>query len=124
MPKILLVEDNELNRVMLTRRLQRLHYSVVVAHDATQGRALASSERPDLILMDIGLPGRMDGLQLTQVLKSDPAMKQIPIIVLTAQGMEVRDKAFAAGCEAFALKPVAFSKLQEMIENLMLQHKN
>jgi len=123
MPKILLVEDNELNRQMLTRRLQRLHYDVVVALDAEDGRSLASSERPDLILMDIGLPG-MDGLQLTQLLKADPATKQIPIIVLTALGMEARDQAFASGCEAFAMKPIAFSKLQEMIEALVLQHKS
>ena len=119
MPKILLVEDNEMNRDMLSRRLLRLGYSVVVAEDGEEGHELAVHEHPDLIVMDVALP-RMDGLEVTRLLKSNDETKQIPIIVLTAYSQN-REKAFAAGCDAFASKPVSFRKLNEMIESQLVK---
>src|SRR5436189_6466102 len=89
MPKILLVEDNEMNRDMLSRRLQRKGYSVVTAHDGQQGHSLACSEMPDLILMDISLPV-MGGWEVTRLLKTNEATRNIPIIALTAHAW-VRD---------------------------------
>jgi len=119
MPKILLVEDNEMNRDMLSRRLQRRGYSVVAAHDGEQGLLMARSEMPDLILMDISLP-LMDGLQVTRLLKSDDATRHIPIIALTAHALVTdRDKAFEAGCDDYDTKPVEFSRLNEKIDTLL-----
>jgi len=119
MPKILLVEDNEMNRDMLSRRLQRRGYSVVAAYDGEQGLLMARSEMPDLILMDISLP-LMDGLQVTRLLKSDEATRHIPIIALTAHALVTdRDKAFEAGCDDYDTKPVEFGRLNEKIDTLL-----
>jgi two-component system, cell cycle response regulator DivK len=123
MPKILLVEDNEMNRDMLSRRLQRKGYCVVTAHDGEQGLLMARSEMPDLILMDISLP-LMGGLEVTRLLKSDEATRQIPIIALTAHALVTdRDKAFEAGCDDYDTKPVEFGRLSEKIENLLTVKK-
>jgi two-component system, cell cycle response regulator DivK len=123
MPKILLVEDNEMNRDMLSRRLQRKGYSVVTAHDGEQGLLMARSEMPDLILMDISLP-LMGGLEVTRLLKGDEATRQIPIIALTAHALVTdRDKAFEAGCDDYDTKPVEFGRLSEKIENLLTVKK-
>ena len=123
MPKILLVEDNEMNRDMLSRRLQRKGYSVVTAHDGEQGHSLACSEMPDLILMDISLPVR-NGWEVTRLLKSNESTRHIPIIVLIAHAWVTdRDKAFQAGCDDYDTKPVEFGRLSEKIENLLTVKK-
>lgn len=123
MQKILLVEDNEMNRDMLSRRLERKGYRVVTAQDGNQGYSLARSERPDLILMDLSLPA-MDGWQVTQLLKADESTRHIPIIVLTAHVLvSDRQKAFAAGCDDYDTKPVDFARLSEKIENLLVERK-
>lgn len=123
MPKILLVEDNEMNRDMLSRRLQRKGYEVVAAHDGDQGRKMAFAELPDLILMDISLPV-MSGWEVTRLLKSNPATKHIPIIALTAHALITdRQKAFEAGCDDYDTKPVDFGRLSEKIENFLLAKK-
>ena len=123
MPKILLVEDNEMNRDMLSRRLERKGYSVVTAHDGQQGHSLACSEMPDLILMDISLPLR-DGWEVTRLLKNNESTQHIPIIVLTAHAWVTdRDKAFEAGCDDYDTKPVEFGRLSEKIENLLTVKK-
>ena len=119
MPKILLVEDNEMNRDMLSRRLQRKGYSVVAAHDGEQGLLLARSEMPDLILMDISLP-LMGGLEVTRLLKNNESTRHIPIIVLTAHALVTdRERAFEAGCDDYDTKPVEFSRLNEKIDTLL-----
>jgi two-component system, cell cycle response regulator DivK len=123
MPKILLVEDNEMNRDMLSRRLERKGYLVVTAQDGKQGYLLARSETPDLILMDISLP-TMDGWEVTRLLKADDSTRHIPIIVLTAHALvSDREKAFAAGCDDYDTKPVEFARLSEKIENLLVERK-
>jgi CheY-like chemotaxis protein len=123
MQKILLVEDNEMNRDMLSRRLERKGYRVVTAQDGKQGYSLARSERPDLILMDLSLPA-MDGWQVTHLLKADESTRHIPIIVLTAHVLvSDRQKAFAAGCDDYDTKPVDFARLSEKIENLLVERK-
>ena len=123
MPKILLVEDNEMNRDMLSRRLERKGYRVVVAQDGRQGYLLARSERPDLILMDLSLPV-MDGWEVTRLLKSNGSTSRIPIIVLTAHALVTdREKAFEAGCDDYDTKPVEFARLSEKIENLLVVRK-
>jgi two-component system cell cycle response regulator DivK len=120
MPKILLVEDNEMNRDMLSRRLQRSGYSVITAHDGEQGYTLATTEHPDLILMDIGLP-IMDGWEATRLLKSNQHTRHIPIIALTAHALvSDREKAFESGCDDYDTKPVEFARLSEKIENLLV----
>ena len=119
MPKLLLVEDNEMNRDMLSRRLQRRGYEVVIAVDGGEGVAKAKSEKPDLILMDLSLPV-MDGLQATAQIKADPATKPIPVLALTAHAMaDDRDKALAAGCEDYDTKPIELPRLLEKIGNLL-----
>ena len=119
MAKILLVEDNEMNRDMLSRRLQRYGYSVVTASDGRQGYAMAASEAPDLILMDVGLP-EMDGWEVTRLLKSNESTRHIPIVALTAHVMQSdREKAFQSGCDDYDTKPIEFSRLREKIENLL-----
>ena len=124
MPKILLVEDNEMNRDMLSRRLQRKGYTVVTAHDGEQGHLLAHSECPDIILMDISLPV-MDGWEVTRLLKADQATRHIPIIALTAHALVTdRAKAFEIGCDDYDTKPVEFGRLSEKIENLLLVRKS
>jgi CheY-like chemotaxis protein len=123
MIKILLVEDNEMNRDMLSRRLQRKGYSVVVAHDGEQGHLLARSELPDIVLMDISLP-RMDGWEVTRLLKSDESTRHIPIIALTAHAMVTdREKAFEVGCDDYDTKPIEFGRLSEKIESLLVARK-
>ncbi|HSI72001.1 MAG TPA: response regulator [Fimbriimonas sp.] len=119
MPKILLVEDNEMNRDMLSRRLMRRGYVVVIALEGETGLALAASESPDLILMDMSLPV-LDGWEATRQLKADPATCDIPVIALTAHAMSSdRDKAMEAGCDDYDTKPVELPRLLEKIENLL-----
>ena len=123
MPKILLVEDNEMNRDMLSRRLQRKGYTVVTAHDGQQGHAMACSEAPDLILMDISLPV-MNGWEVTRLLKSNETTRHIPIIALTAHALVTdREKAFEAGCDDYDTKPVEFNRLNDKIDNLLVVKK-
>jgi|SRR5581483_2238946 CheY-like chemotaxis protein len=123
MPRILLVEDNEMNRDMLSRRLERIGYSVVTAVDGEHGYSLAQSENPDLILMDISLP-TMDGWEVTKLLKANPGTRHIPVIAVTAHVL-VGDRARAAevGCSDYDTKPVDFERLRGKIENL-LSEKN
>lgn len=111
MHKILLVEDNEMNRDMLTRRLHRHGFSVCSAHDGAAGVAMASSEQPDLILMDVAL-GEMDGWEATLLIKANPATSAIPIIALTAHALASdRDKSVEVGCSDFDTKPVDMQRL-------------
>ena len=119
MAKILIIEDTENNRVLLGRRLKPKGYDIVTAEDAERGLALLPDERPDLILMDVGLPG-MDGWTATRQLKSDPASRQIPVIALTAHAMEGdREKAMQAGCDDYETKPIDFNRLFEKIDRLL-----
>ena len=119
MAKILLVEDNEMNRDMLSRRLHRKGYDVVIAIDGAEGVALARSEAPALILMDMSLPV-LDGWEATRQLKAAPETYSIPIIALTAHAMAGdREKAIAAGCNDYDAKPVEFSRVLEKIEVLL-----
>ena len=120
MPTILLVEDNELNRDMLSRRLIRRGYTVITAHDGEQGHAMACHESPDLILMDVGLP-RMDGWQVTRLLKSNAGTREIPIIALTAHALLTdREKAREVGCDDYDTKPIEFDRLLHKIESLLV----
>lgn len=119
MPKILLVEDNEMNRDMLSRRLQKKGYEVLIAVDGNQGVTMAQSEAPALILMDMSLPV-LDGWDATRQLKSTPATQSIPIVALTAHAMSGdRDKALEAGCDDFDTKPIELTRLLEKIEALL-----
>ena len=116
--KVLLVEDNEMNRDMLSRRLARRGYDLVFAGDGQLAVELAARESPALILMDMGLPV-MDGWEATRRIKADPATRAIPVIALTAHAMaEDRDKALAAGCDDYDTKPVDITRLLEKIEAL------
>jgi two-component system, cell cycle response regulator DivK len=119
MAKILLVEDNDINRDMLVRRLQRRGYTMVTAVDGQQGVDMARSEKPDLILMDMSLP-LLDGWEATRQIKGDPNIKHIPVIGLTAHAMVGdREQALKAGCDEYATKPVEFEKLIELMNRLM-----
>src|SRR5713226_3594527 len=119
MPKILLVEDNEMNRDMLSRRLERRGYQVVIAVDGEQGVAMAQSEAPDLILMDLSLP-TLDGLEAARQLKAAPETQAIPIIALTAHAMVGdRDKAIQAGCDDYDTKPIELPRLLDKIQNIL-----
>jgi CheY-like chemotaxis protein len=119
MPKLLLVEDNEYNRDMLTRRLQRKGYEVVVAVDGGEGVAKARAEKPDLILMDMHLPV-LDGWEATRQLKEADDTRAIPIIALTADAMAGdREKAMEAGCDDYDTKPIEFPRLLTKIESLL-----
>jgi CheY-like chemotaxis protein len=119
MPKILLVEDNEASADALARRLERRDYTVVIASDGHQAVAFAKSKSPDLILMDLGLPG-IDGWDATAHLKADKETSHIPIIVLSAHAMpNDRHQALAAGGDDFDSKPVKFDRLLEKIETLL-----
>ncbi len=119
MAKILLVEDNEMNRDMLSRRLARKGYEVVCAVDGGQGVTMAATESPDLILMDMSLPV-MDGWEATRTVKADAATRAIPIIALTAHAMEGDEqKALAAGCDDYDTKPVDLPRLLGKIEALL-----
>jgi two-component system cell cycle response regulator DivK len=121
MKKILLIEDNELNRDMLSRRLQKRGYEVVTAVDGETGIAMAQAEAPALILMDVTLPG-IDGLEATRRLKAAPQTRHIPIVALTAHTMvSDRDTALAAGCDDFDTKPIELPRLLEKIESLLNQ---
>jgi CheY-like chemotaxis protein len=119
MARILLVEDNEMNRDMLSRRLVRRGYDVVIAVDGEQGVAMARSEAPALILMDMSLPG-LDGWEATRRIKAASETKLIPVIALTAHAMSGdREKAVAAGCDDFDTKPVDLDRLLQKIEALL-----
>jgi len=119
MAKILLVEDNEMNRDMLWRRLERRGYTVVVAGDGSQGVETARQEQPDLILMDISLPV-MDGWEATRILKADPSTQAIPIMALTAHAMAAdREKCLEAGCDEYETKPVDLNRLLLKIQALL-----
>jgi CheY-like chemotaxis protein len=119
MPKILLVEDNEMNRDMLSRRLQRQGMEVLIAVDGEQGVSLAKSEMPELVLMDMSLPV-MDGYEATRRLKADPDTKGIPVIALTAHAMAGdREKSIEAGCDDYDTKPVELPRLMSKIRALL-----
>ena len=119
MPKVLLVEDNEMNRDMLSRRLVRRGYEVVFAVDGQQGVDLAKSARPDIILMDMSLPV-IDGWEATRRVKADDATKSVPVIGLTAHAMSGdREKAMEAGCDDYDTKPVELDRLIGKMERLL-----
>jgi two-component system, cell cycle response regulator DivK len=119
MPRILLIEDNEMNRDMLSRRLARKGYEVSIAIDGRQGLAMALRGEFALVLMDLSLP-EMDGWEATRRLRSDPRTQSLPIIALTAHAMAGdRDKALEAGCDEYDSKPVDFPRLLAKIEALL-----
>ena len=119
MPKLLYVEDNEMNRDMLSRRLQRRGFEMLIAVDGEQGLAMAAAEHPDLILMDMSLPV-VDGWEATRRLKAAPDTQGIPIIGLTAHAMAAdRDKCLEAGCDDYDTKPVELPRLLEKVERLL-----
>jgi CheY-like chemotaxis protein len=119
MAKILLVEDNEMNRDMLSRRLQRRGYQVVMAVDGVEGINMAQLEAPDLILMDMSLPV-LDGWEATRRIKTDPKTQSIVIIALTAHAMTGdREKALAVGCDDYDTKPIEFSRLLSKIDQAL-----
>ena len=122
MAKILLVEDNEMNRDMLSRRLLRKGYEVVMAVDGGQAVAMAQSEKPDLILMDMSLPV-IDGWEATRRVKADETSSRIPIIALTAHAMSGdRERALSAGCDDYDTKPIEMPRLLEKIDALLARH--
>jgi CheY-like chemotaxis protein len=119
MSKILLVEDNEMNRDMLSRRLERKEFEVIIAVDGQAGINMATAESPDLILMDLSLPV-IDGWEATRRIKDDAATQSIPVIALTAHAMAGDEqKALAAGCDDYDTKPVNFKRLLGKIETLL-----
>src|SRR5437667_1610366 len=119
MPKILLVEDNEMNRDMLSRRLARKGYEVLIAMDGGQGIEMAQTQAPELILMDMSLPV-VDGWEATRRLKAEPATQNIPVIALTAHAMAGdREKALEAGCDDYDTKPIELPRLLGKIEALL-----
>ena len=119
MPKILLVEDNEMNRDMLSRRLVRGGYEVIIAEDGARGVAMATSGRPHSILMDMSLPV-IDGWEATRRIKATPELRKIPIIALTAHAMATdREKALEAGCDDYDTKPIELQRLLGKIETLL-----
>ena len=119
MAKILLVEDNEMNRDMLSRRLKRKDFEVVIAVDGQAGVDMAGAENPDIIRMDLSLPV-MDGWEATRRIKADDGTKGIPVIALTAHAMQGdEEKALEAGCDDYDTKPVNFKRLLEKIQNLL-----
>lgn len=119
MAKLLLVEDNDINRDMMVRRLQRRGYTLVSAVDGQQAIDMAKLEKPDIILMDMSLPV-IDGWEATRRIKADPAVKHISVIGLTAHAMVGdREQALKAGCDDYSTKPVDFEKLVELINRLL-----
>jgi len=119
MPKILLIEDNEMNRDMLSRRLVMRGFDVVVAIDGSSGAAAAAGEQPDLILMDVSLPD-MDGFEVTRQLRAQPGTATIPVIALTAHSMDTdRLHAMEAGCQDYDTKPVDLARLLAKINALL-----
>lgn len=122
MVKILLVEDNEMNRDMLSRRLQRKGYEVIVAVDGETGVSIAQSELPDLILMDMNLPV-LDGWEATKQIRAHQTTTRIPIIAQTAHAMSGdREKCLAVGCDDYIAKPVEFQQLLVKIERLLVEN--
>ena len=118
MPRILLVEDNEMNRDMLSRRLERRGFEVVIATDGAEGVAKSKSEHPDLVLMDMSLPV-MNGWEATRAIKADPVTASLPVIALTAHSMAGdREKAMEAGCNDYDVKPVDLPRLLEKMAAL------
>ena len=121
MAKILIVEDNEMNRDMLSRRLIRRGFEIVMAVDGAEGIAAAKTETPDLVLMDMSLPV-VDGWEATRRLKADAATRAIPVIGLTAHAMASdRDKVIEAGCDDYDTKPVELPRLLQKIESLLVR---
>ena len=119
MSRVLLVEDNEMNRDMLSRRLQRRGYEVIIAVDGEEGVKIARAEAPDLILMDMSLP-LLDGWEATRQLKAAPETQFIPILALTAHAMsDDREKAIGAGCDDYETKPIEFSRLLTKMQSLL-----
>jgi CheY-like chemotaxis protein len=119
MPKLLLVEDNEMNRDMLSRRLLRKGYEVSIAVNGNEAVEMTRTEHPDLVLMDISLPG-IDGWEATRRLKCDPATRSIPVIALTAHALSTdREKSIAAGCDEYETKPIDLASLTDKIESLL-----
>jgi CheY-like chemotaxis protein len=119
MTKILLVEDNEMNRDMLSRRLMKKKYEVTIAVDGKQGVDMAMADHPDIILLDMSLPV-MDGWEAARILKADASTKDIPIIALTAHAMAGdREKALEAGCDDYDTKPVEFKRLLGKIQAML-----
>ena len=119
MSKILLVEDDEMNRDMLSRRLERRGYKVAIALDGEQAVAMAGSEDPDLILMDMSLPV-LDGWEATRQIRAASETRAVPIIALTAHAMQGdREKAIEAGCDDYDTKPVEFQRLLEKIQTIL-----
>jgi CheY-like chemotaxis protein len=119
MPRVLLVEDQELNRDMLSRRLKKRGYEVSIAVDGAEGLEKARAESPELILMDMSLPV-IDGWEATRQLKADEATRGIPVVALTAHAMNSdREKALEAGCDAYETKPVELPRLLETMEKLL-----
>lgn len=119
MKKILLVEDNEMNRDMLSRRLQRRGYEVIIAVDGQEGIEMAESQKPNLILMDMSLP-KIDGWEATRKIKANAATQSIPVLALTAHAMDgEREKALAAGCSDYDTKPIELDRLLTKMETLL-----
>ena len=119
MPKILLVEDNEMNRDMLSRRLIKKGFEVVMAFDGKRGVEMALAEQPDLILMDMSLP-ELDGWEATRQIKANPTTQKVPVIALTAHAMSGdREKALAAGCDDYDTKPIELARLLEKMGALL-----
>src|ERR1700674_1824642 len=119
MPKVLLVEDNEMNRDMLSRRLARRGFEVIVAVDGQQGVEAATRELPDIILMDMSLPV-LDGWEASRLLKSNEATRSIPLVALTAHAMaDDRDRAMQAGCDDYDTKPVDLPRLLAKLDRLL-----
>lgn len=122
MAKILLVEDNEMNRDMLSRRLIREGFEVLVSEDGAEAVAKAASDHPDIILMDLGLPV-MDGWEATRIIKADASTASIPVIALTAHATaEDRRLAFEAGCDDYDTKPIDIARLLEKIKTLLAKY--
>ena len=122
MPRILLVEDNEISRDILSRRLRKNGYEVLLAVDGSDGIAAAAREHPDLILMDMSLPG-IDGWEAVRELRNRPDVAGIPVIALTAHSLPGdRERTLAAGCDEYEPKPVEMAQLIDKIESLLGQH--
>jgi two-component system, cell cycle response regulator DivK len=123
MPKILIVEDNEENRDSLSRRLQRRGYAIVTAVDGHDGITVATSEVPDLILMDMNMP-ELDGWEATRRIKELDSLRDVPVVALTAHALGGdKERAVAAGCVDYHTKPVDFPKLLDQIEALLKQRQ-
>ena len=123
MTRVLLVEDNELNRDMLSRRLVRRGFEVLIAIDGAEGIRMTRDEHPDIVLLDMSLPV-IDGLEAARQLKRDPATQNIPLLALTAHALkEDRERAFAAGCDDFDTKPVDLVRLLEKMDTLLSRRR-